>query len=494
MNSYILLDAVTDIDDMYILSALKQLAHVENNAPKYRSGISFRKVLASVAVIVLLFTVSFTTALAVSPEFREMVFQFFHIEQKQVIPESSVTTEITPEDMFIEPAITLGSVIEAQYVHTPVAAHAKEGVFLICTDEVETNQGSHYDAYYESDGTFMRLEEHTFQQDYTIRGIDFHVKFDYVEHNNNVIITWVEANEPYIVRNAAGDASSLLFEFIFYDENYMESRYPVFLNLHTGELTDVLAGTGAEEFCIHNSAVSADKKKMLLARGTTEGENLYYVDLMTRQMYSVDSISGEHTDACSLISNTLVCWKLSGDYYTVWQIDLTTFQRTELFKDLFNALSTPETDAGIVFLMGFDDWIRQGGFYAGTCFAIEVDEQQRVYVMSLETGEKILIPDYKWTESTRMIPSPDGSKLLLAGGLPGENFTYVGVLDFEAMTFVEFSREHLGDIREHQAYWFEDNTIAIHAALTPQSLSSDFYLYSLEDNHSKTTIDNSSKQ
>ncbi len=481
MTSNMLLEAMTDIDNTHILSAKKQLGYGDEMYPKNHRRFYFRRCVALVAAVAILLSISCITAMAVSPEFRELVFRFLHIEQEQIIPETPVTNEVTPEDMFAEPIITIGGVIDAQCIHTPVAAHAQSGTFLVCTDEIETNQGSHYDAYYEYNGEFVKLEEQTFQQDYSLQGVNFYVEFDWAVYNGNVIVTWVEANEPYVLRNAAGDASSVLHEFIFTDENGSESRYPVLLNLYTGELVDVLSGTGAENFCIYNSAISADKTKMLLARGTADGEILYYVDLVTRQMHSIDSLSGEHANSCTLIDNTLVCWKLSDGYYTAWRIDLTNFQRTELFAQKFNAAATPERDAGIVFLMGFDGWIHQGSFYAGSSFALEVDEAQQVSVIDLATGMKTQIPGFIWTEGCQMIPSADGSKLLLAGGPAGENFDYVGVLDYEAMTFVEFSREHLSNVQEHIAYWFDENTVVIHASATPDSLCSDFYLYSLED-------------
>ena len=55
--------------------------------------------------------------------------------------------------MYVEPEkSSIGGVIEGSYVHVPTASYARNGVFTICTDEVEMKQGSHYDAYYEENG------------------------------------------------------------------------------------------------------------------------------------------------------------------------------------------------------------------------------------------------------------------------------------------------------------------------------------------------------
>ena len=111
-----------------------------------------------------------------------------------------------------------------------------------------------------------------------------------------------------------------------------------------------------------------------------------------------------------------------------------------------------------------------------------MDEAQNVYVIDLTTEAEIPIEGYKWTHGTQQIPSPDGTKLLLAGGPDGQDFEYIGVLDFENMTFVEFSRDNLNNVHEFLAYWFDDNTVLISSGSTPPYLRRDYYLYTLLTN------------
>lgn len=484
MNGMYILDAMTDIDSAYIASAQKHLGLLSEAQNTTHGGRMLRRAVVLIAAVVALMVGTFTTAMAVSEDFRELVFRFLHVEQEQVIPEIPVNTELSTEDMFAEPKISVGGVIEGKYVHTPVSTAARGGVFLVCTDEVEMKQGSHYDAYYEENGEFIKLEEQAFNRDYTLYGWDVHVEFEWAEHNGKVHMTWVDPNDSFRMPNESGDASSVLFRFhiIRKDENgeNVGSWYPVLLDLHTGELTDVLAGTGAERLPhIDNSAISADRTKMLLGQQTDEGYLLHYVDLTAKKMYSIDELSGEHADSCSLIGKKLACWNLQDGYYKAWNIDLETLERTEIFDSVRNAADTPEADAGIVFLMGFDDWSHWGDMYAGSSFALEVDEAQNVYVTDLATGVKTPIEGYVWTPNVQRTPSPDGTKLLLAGGSAGTYFEYVGVLDFSNMTFVEFSRSNQVD--EYLAYWFDENTIVICSEIDSASLCSDFYFYSLVD-------------
>lgn len=470
MNPDKLLDAIGMLDDR----------HFETKA-KGRIAPWRRRFIALIAaVLMVIMTVG--TAMAVSPEFRELVFRFFHISGVQTIPESTVGSDISVDDMFVEPSISIGDVLQGKYVHTPVSTLAQDGIFLVCTDDVHTKQGSHYDAYYENQGEFTKLEEHTFSKEYVLRGTTFRVQFDWAEWGGKTIITWVDENTNSRIPGNTGDPSALLIQLIFASTNdngeYIESYYPVLVNLHTGELTDVLAGTGAEKLeWIGNSAISEDLTKMLLCNTTKDGYTLYYVDLTSKQMYSLDDLSGEKVDSCSLIGNTLACWSLTDGYYKAWTIDLTTLQRTELFDSVFNAAATSEADAGIVFMMGFDSWVHEGNLYAGSAFALAVDEAQNVFVIDLATGQKAPIEGYTWTADTQRIPGPDGTKLLLAECPDWQDYEYVCVLDFENLTFTEFSRENRQN--EYLAYWFDADTVVICGELTPESMCSDYYLYQI---------------
>ena len=475
-----LLDAIGLLDDRHFECDKKQTATVTYSAPSKRG---FYILIAAIIMSLALGV----AAMAASPEFRELVFSFFHISQKQEIPENTVDSELSVDDMFVEQKITIADILEGKYVHTPVATQAESGVFLVCTDEIETKQGSHYDAYYENNSEFIKLEEYRFSQDYYLHGTAFHVEFDWAEYNNTAIITWVEANESFRMPGFSGDPSAALFQFVFISTNdngdYIETYYPVLLNLRTGKLTDVLSGTGVDKLSrIANSAISEDRTKMLLSQATADGSVLYYVDITTKQMYSLDDLSGKHADSCSLIGNKLACWSLNNGYYQAWTIDLNTFNIIDLFTAERNALSTEEDDSGIIFLSGFDGWIHDGNMYSGSSFALKVDEAQNVYVIDLTTGAEIPIEGYKWTHGTQQIPSPDGTKLLLAGGPDGQDFEYIGVLDFENMTFVEFSRDNLNNVHEFLAYWFDDNTVLISSGSTPPYLCRDYYLYTLLTN------------
>lgn len=490
MTEFHLLSAMTYINSAYIDSAQKKLGYIppaEVPRTRHRGGKTLRRLLTLAAAVMILMSVLFTTALAVNQDFRDFVFSFFRAEEPEQIPSFTPETELSAEDMFVEPeVISIGGVIEGTYVHTPRASNARNGIFKVCTDEIELRQGSHYDAYYEENGEFYKLEEHTFCENYTVLGNDIHVEFQWVEHNGMVSMTYVEPNaEDFRTYNQGGSADSALFYFLCTRETEAGDRigtyYPVLLNLHTGELKDVLAGTGAEDLPhIANCATNKDQTYMLLVQD--EG-NLYCADLVRKKLHDVDALSGEHAEKCSLIGDILACWRLeNGGYYKGWSINLKTLERRELFQGMRDVMPIEEPLDGFEFIEGFDTARHSGNMYAGTGFALLVEEGQ-VYVMDLRDGSSVPIEGFTWPEGEydhiQRQPSPDGKKLLLYGWTPGGDYRYIGVVDFEQKRYVEFSRTYLGENGDMSITWFDPETIVIHSAAT--DLCSDFYVYRLVD-------------
>ncbi len=156
MNAENILFALTDIEDSYIRDAQN---HMGYSTSGHQKNSCLKRTLLVAAVLLLLAVTSFTNAMASSNEFWEKVFRFLQIRQEPV-SEDVIEKPITTEDMYAEETFLIGESITGQNVHTPVASHARVGVYFICTDPVEMRQASHYDAYLEQNGEFTRLENH----------------------------------------------------------------------------------------------------------------------------------------------------------------------------------------------------------------------------------------------------------------------------------------------------------------------------------------------
>lgn len=484
MKELELLTLLTNVKSEYIMQA----QDLRSQSKKPRT-LTLRRAILLIAAIIAAFSLLCGTAMAVNEDFRDFVFRILHLGQEQIVQITPTEDEITTENMYIESQeIIIGSQVTAQYVHTPVACFARNGVFFVCSDPVEMRQGSHYDGYIEQNGNLIPLESHHFSNTYSVMGNDIPVEFDWVESDGIVNYTYVDPEVRFRSMNFAGSADSALFTFkLFFPAENEGTNYPVLLNLHTGQMDDVLAGTGAEKLRrICNSAISEDHTKMLLCQEYT----LYYVDLAERKLYSLDELSGEHTDSCSLIGNKLACWRRDGVNVKAWNIDLNTMERTELFNlpytlyftsesDGINQQSEPQGDK-IVFLQGFDNWNHWGDMYAGSRFAIKQSENGEVSVIDLSSGIPYRIDGLVWPEEAydrlQLFASHDGNKLLFSGkSAQSEYAQYLAVLDFARKTYVDFSRENSRNLKECTIYWFDSDSVIIFTS--PTELAKEFYLY-----------------
>lgn len=482
MNNQILLDAIGGIDDRFISSAQQKLMkyqHCEEIQKRPRRSLK-RSMIVLVAAIMMLMG-SFTVAMAASPEFREAVFSFFGIEQPEVVPEHETDHVLTPDDMVVDDTKTnIGGVIEGIYLHTPIASYAEAGVFLICTDEEQMKQGSHYDAYREENGELITQETHHFNKTLEVNGFTFQTDFEWTDVNGRTIITYMEPSAQYFIDDFAGSPEKTLVLFYCWTQNdeegYRFTNYPAFLNLKTGAVTDVLAGTGAENIeGILKAATSKDQSKMLFI---TEEQTVYYIDLISKKLYNVTGLSGESITDCTLVNDSLVCWRNedeaseSGSFgkYRAWSIDLSTFEKKEMMIP---------SDRETLFL-GFNTPFATGNMYAGSCFAVQVDSARNTYIVDLENGTTTEIPDFEWPGSFPYIggvPSPDGRKLLIFGEKTGNVFDYIGVLDFDRKVCIQFSRENNNAVNEHSAYWFDNDKIVVRT--DSSEISTDYYVYEL---------------
>lgn len=492
MKSEYILDAMGEIEEEYITKALKRLSYEVTEKAEVR--LIWIKILRRAAMFIgvalLVMSSSVATVMAFNEEFREEVIDFFidffHIEEVEEVPVLPVDTEVTTESMYVEPERTfLDGRIEGRYIHAPFSGNAREGVFTICTDEIELNQGSRYDAYYEENGNFIKLQESSFSEECSILGNDFHISFDWVEHGGQVVLTYIEAEENYRIPSNPGPKENMMIELFCCwntdDGEQVGTTYPVLLDLTTGKLQDVLSGTGAEKLeHLANQAISEDYTKMLLAQ---DNGDLYYVDLVAKKLYSVEELSGEKVSACSLIGNTLSCWVLEKDVYRAWSIDLTTFERKELFSGIPNAMGKDEDETGIVYLSGFDTTVHWGTMFGGSYFAVEKNTDGSVNVIDMETGDKIPVEGLVWPsvqyDDVIWDISPDGKRLLICGGKIGLKYEYIGVLDFEKMSYLEFARDNVNEVNEWTPYWFDKDTVIIQATDKEQYNVRNYYVYDI---------------
>lgn len=322
------------------------------------------------------------------------------------------------------------------------SSYEEGGVFLLGADPVMYRRGSHYDAYTVKNGAVERLEEHSFVGDYTVLGQEIHLEFDWTEHNGQYILSYWPAEPNHQWVQYFPDGSVLMhLELDGYRDEDGRTRcilYPVLLNLKTGELTDLLAGTEGEKLSRYRDGIlNGDRSGMLISEHRADGyeiEQVYYLDLTDGKLYSLEELSGETMDGCVLFGDRLACWVLEETgTHRVWTIDLNTMERGKTISEG-------------CYLHGLRSDTMSGGRVAGSRFALRVNDQKDVVAIDLYSGERWLIPGLEWSTQmgNDMKLSPDGSKMLFYRTKETENpvVEYLAVLDMERHVFFELDREN----------------------------------------------------
>lgn len=170
MDAFTLLDGLTNVRDRYLLETEERL---------FAERKTRRPVGAYLLAAALALLLCFGTALAVDGDFREKVFALFTVADTPPHEEerSGIVTD-------------LGTGITAEYIFVPRFARIDGGMFLVCDDEVEMNQGSRYSAYVYENGQLVRQENHTFDEVYTVDGQWYHLQFQWAAYEDNVACTW----------------------------------------------------------------------------------------------------------------------------------------------------------------------------------------------------------------------------------------------------------------------------------------------------------------
>ena len=473
MKSNRIFDAMGSVDDRYILSAWNRVN--EKNRQRNKSGISaFRRLLYSAAALAVMLASFFGVAMAVSADFREAVFRFFHISTADVA---------LPEEEEPERPVPMGSIevidgkniegkADVTYLRVNGNVDWSDGVIWVASYEEET-AGQILGVYGLENGELTGLEPHTEKLEYNWDGEVYEICFQWYENNGRVCTRArdydLETGKAWEVLAAEGK-SDVCTVILGRGAQIDYTSRPLLYNLSTKEVTDVLAGCKALDSQLLNEIkFSADLSRVLLSCNL--GRDNYCYDMAEQTLKSLNELTGrEVCDAWFVDDDTVVCTFENEDgTFHCRAYTIPSWESVEIFAGM--AKMNGNTDFG---------FILTGGRYG-----LYVDREHNTYVYDCRTGERTPVEGFQYPSgSTFTSQNKAGDKILFGlsdNDVPGLGVVQIGILDLEKRSFTLLDREGYEVRREGVMGWL-DNDRAVIEAYKPADRSDGIrylYIYSL---------------
>lgn len=283
-----------------------------------------------------------------------------------------------------------------------------------CLDEQAMKSGSHYVAYTVENGELVELERHTVSQDYELNGVTYPLGFEWCMNDGQLILPYTGENYYPIAEYRYRAAPERVFVPLY--RNDINSRYPVMLNLLTGEVTDVLSGVELEN--IQNINVSPIGNHLLLmcsSDALCEDVTVWLYDIAEKTLTDITDIS-PHKMGGTFVSDNIICVCEDGI------IRRCNLEIGEL-EELYNANTSDENVSMFGSSMTAGRYVL---FYSpGRLFAVDVIDGAVLDIGAVQAEPYSVC--YSIYEDKALLMFYDGTTV-----------TGLSVVDFEAQTLSEY--------------------------------------------------------
>lgn len=433
--------------------------------PRRRAGLT---ALAAAAVLAC----TFLAAMAASPQLRTAVLTLFRLEETEQVP---VPTGDWPE----EPELTQGTVgqqVEVQYIHLPDAGSGCDYNNNTIFQVDRADDGSILEVHYWAiaGNELVPLETNTTRFSTVWDSVTYTDTVYWCEYqgviscyNNGTAGMALDYNCTVSALEGRTDAVLLNLS----QGKQMDYReYPVLLDLESGEITDLLEGTGWEAAAPLTEVQWTDDLSAAILSSDRTG--WYYCDRAANTTASLNELTGLEVSSAYLAEDsTLILLTLSGpqgDCCDVWTYQPDSGTLTQTFSQLPVYQRHEEQPWGFQFFFG-------GGR------GIYVAEDGGVSVLDLVTGGITAVEGFSLSQTDgTLLPNTSGSKVLFAGHndqTEGLGISSLGVMDLEKGTFTLLDREHYDAVYEGVLGWFDEDRIAITAHGKDDYNQTYLYLY-----------------
>lgn len=441
-------------------------ARIMAQAPSQQRYIPVRRTLSYALAAVLTLTCLFTAALAASPELRTAVLSFFHMEEREQVPGSSgAQTGLDVSNAEI------GELVKAQYIRLDSRRYGfSDGLLndLTWSDDWKTLLDAKFWEPKEGELSPVQVDMQTSEVDITFKGLHYKGEFywfvrdgqlSYFTPDNRDYDEEQGIETDWNLSPVPGRTDVLLLRLS--QGRQMEySEYPFLYHVDTGEIEDILAGTGTDqlEYAYGYDWSENFRRAIILTGNWLDDQLTWLCDLDTKTLVRLDELVDiDVYTAAFADDDTLVLHSAARDEEGILQdvsfyaYDIPSGRLTKTLESTPYYRDQDENPSGVK-------------TFGSRC--VLISEGGQVQVVDLKTGNRTLLGDFTYQKGDSFQLNSSGNKLLyfaMNPGLNGLGISQIGVADLEKGTFFAFDREGYENLYEGGIGWEDDGAVSIRA-------------------------------
>lgn len=458
MNSKMLLDALGDISDEYVMSAQKYLTNdvLKITSSKAHQRTAPKKLLILAATIAAVMSL-LVTAMAVNEDFREKVFEFFHISTSENVPNGSILATSGLDTV-------IGERVSARYLDFAEDMEFA-GNGILYQRECDADGNLENILFYEigKDG-LSALKTSTVQFELKDNELAGSGRIFWCKSENGVMAIgngqMPDGQRSWNVSTIAGQPDKVLLSV--YGGILSKFDFSSFLlDLSTGTLRRLNIPT---LYHVQEIKLTSNLNYALIWGQTADSQQSqpYVCNLQSGEMFPLIPMANANSRdfATHLVDDdTVILTMQKENCFSAWSCDVKTGSVTETANNLSIRTQDGKT-AGLVDV--------------GTRYALWVNADQSVAVLDLKTGyqssaiagfsfdgRSIMLPNISGTSICYYIPTQDQDTLAVKT---------LGVMNFEKAQFSVFDRSGFDKNKEWRLGWLNENQVCISAVGDSDSL------------------------
>lgn len=439
---------------------------MENRRAK-KTYIRARRALTGVLAAALAAVCLITAAFAVSPELRTAVMSFFRMEEHEQLPSQSGAVS--------EPDISqaeIGTLVKAQYIKMDKYYGLSGGLLndLTWSEDQRTLLDARFWEVKDNELIPVEVDMQAGQIDITFKDVRYQGKFWWFVRDGQLNYfsgdhrAWDEEGEhawDWYFSLIPGRTDVLLL-YLSTGTQIDYTEYPFLYHLDTGEVEDILAGTGADKLeYAYSWDWSEDMHRVFITCGAgLNGQHTWLCDLDSKSLTRLEELAGldEETSASFIDDDTLILTT-----HTTSEEDDTWQTVTCYAYDISSGQKTKTLDQARCYKW-WEERPYGAQLFGKRC--VYITETGQVQIVDLKTGVRTAVEGFTFRKNDKFSISSSGDKLLyfsMDSEMEGLGIAQLGVVDLEKGTFIAFDREGYQNLHEEAIGWSDDNTVSINA-------------------------------